>query len=314
MSVRELLRGNDERFLRWRADSAPTSGRSPACASVDQPPGAGAPRRRPSARCRRWPARWSATAAHSTAPTPTWPRALAASRSPAELLDEFAAAEPGPAGLGRYFPPRLLLGDHVTHELDIVFALDREPEIRGEALTAVLNTQVALPNPFVPAFRNRRGLRLQATDAGWSHGERGPSSRVAPPNWCPSWQPAEPLPDCAATVSRCSRPGSAAGAVRPGDDLQVVTGGILEVDAAAAVVVVDLARTASPRVGPVLHAALADPAVDGVELVFGHQECVVLRTDVLAVGHLGVVEAGAVVEFTARKGPNSWARAGRRAR
>ena len=29
-------------------------------------------------------------------------------------------------------------------------------------------------HPFVPAFRNSRGLRLRATDAAWSRGERGP--------------------------------------------------------------------------------------------------------------------------------------------
>jgi hypothetical protein len=43
-----------------------------------------------------------------------------------------------------------------------------------DALVAVLNTQVAVPNLFVPAFRNSRGLRLIATDADWTHGERGP--------------------------------------------------------------------------------------------------------------------------------------------
>ena len=79
-----------------------------------------------------------------------------------------------PRGLGRYFPQRLLLGDHITHELDIVFALDREPEIEPDVVVAVLNTQVAVPNPFVPAFRNSGGLRLRATDAAWSRGERGP--------------------------------------------------------------------------------------------------------------------------------------------
>ena len=41
-------------------------------------------------------------------------------------------------------------------------------------LVAVLNTQVALPNPFVPAFRNSRGLRLRATDVDWAHGAEGP--------------------------------------------------------------------------------------------------------------------------------------------
>jgi uncharacterized protein (TIGR03083 family) len=101
-------------------------------------------------------------------------RSLAASLSAAELLDEFARLVKRPRGLGRYFPPRLLLGDHITHELDILFALDREPSIPTDAVIAVLNTQVAVPNPFVPAFRNSRGLRLVATDVDWTHGERGP--------------------------------------------------------------------------------------------------------------------------------------------
>ncbi|MGO4444082.1 maleylpyruvate isomerase family mycothiol-dependent enzyme [Mycobacterium sp. 2YAF39] len=101
-------------------------------------------------------------------------RMLAAERCPVELLAEFAQLVYHPRGLGRIFPPRLLLGDHVTHELDILYAIGRVPEIPVAALVAVLNTQVALPNPFVPAFRNSRGLRLRATDADWSHGEVGP--------------------------------------------------------------------------------------------------------------------------------------------
>ncbi|WP_123028825.1 maleylpyruvate isomerase family mycothiol-dependent enzyme [Mycolicibacterium stellerae] len=100
--------------------------------------------------------------------------ALAAARPPAELLDDFERLSREPRGIGRYFPPRLLLGDHVTHELDMLFALDVEPQIPSEVLVAVLNTQVAVPNPFVPAFGNARGLRLRATDTAWRHGERGP--------------------------------------------------------------------------------------------------------------------------------------------
>lgn len=83
----------------------------------------------------------------------------------------------GPRGQGRYFPRPLLLGDHVTHELDILFALDHKPSIPADALIPVLKTQVAVPNPFVPAFRNSRGLRLISTDADWAHGERGPIVR-----------------------------------------------------------------------------------------------------------------------------------------
>jgi uncharacterized protein (TIGR03083 family) len=100
--------------------------------------------------------------------------ALAAARSPAQLLDEFGRLVYRPRGLGRIFPPRLLLGDHLTHELDILFALGRAPQIPGEAVLSVLNTQVALPNPFVPAFANSRGLRLHATDVDWVHGVKGP--------------------------------------------------------------------------------------------------------------------------------------------
>ena len=101
-------------------------------------------------------------------------QSLAATRRPAELLDEFERLTERPRGLGRYFPRRLLLGDHVTHELDILFALDREPSVPADAAIVVLNTQVSVPNPFVPAFRNSRGLRLVATDADWAHGEQGP--------------------------------------------------------------------------------------------------------------------------------------------
>ncbi|MGV0809650.1 maleylpyruvate isomerase family mycothiol-dependent enzyme [Mycolicibacterium setense] len=98
----------------------------------------------------------------------------AAGRRPDDLLDDFGTLTDQPSGLGRYFPRRLLVGDHVTHELDILCALGRDPQIPADVLIAVLNTQVAIPNPFVPAYRNSRGLRLVATDVDWAHGEHGP--------------------------------------------------------------------------------------------------------------------------------------------
>jgi len=103
-------------------------------------------------------------------------RSLAASRTPLQLLDDFDRLTQRPRGLGRYFPPQLLLGDHITHELDMLFAVGREPAIPAAGLVAVLNTQVSVPNPFVPAYRNSRGLRLVATDADWTHGQ-GPLVR-----------------------------------------------------------------------------------------------------------------------------------------
>ncbi|GLP74278.1 hypothetical protein TUM20983_13880 [Mycobacterium antarcticum] len=97
-------------------------------------------------------------------------REKGSSRTPAELLADFAGFVERPEGIGRYFPRRLLLGDHVTHELDIVMAVDREPVIATDALVDVLRTQVTVPNPFVPAFANSLGLHLVATDAEWTHG------------------------------------------------------------------------------------------------------------------------------------------------
>lgn len=109
-------------------------------------------------------------------------RALAASRGPTDLLDDFNRMTQRPQGLGRYFPPQLLLGDHITHELDMLFALGREPKIPIGALATVLNTQGRVPNPFVPAYRNSRGLRLIADDASWTHGQgpvvRGPAAEL----------------------------------------------------------------------------------------------------------------------------------------
>jgi uncharacterized protein (TIGR03083 family) len=96
---------------------------------------------------------------------------LAQRRSPTELIDEFAVLVDRPRGIGRIFPRRLLLGDHVIHELDLVFALGNASTVYTEALAAVLNTQVRVPNPFVPAAATARGLSLRATDADWAYGE-----------------------------------------------------------------------------------------------------------------------------------------------
>lgn len=95
-------------------------------------------------------------------------RELAARHSPAELILELHRLGDRWAGVGRLLPRRLLLGDHVIHELDIVFALDRPATVPGDVLAAVLDTQATIPNPFVPARRRARGLNLRATDVDWA--------------------------------------------------------------------------------------------------------------------------------------------------
>jgi uncharacterized protein (TIGR03083 family) len=102
-------------------------------------------------------------------------RRLAARRDPPALIDEFSALARKPRGLGRVFPKRLLLGDHVIHELDIVYALGRESAVPTSTLAAVLDTQVRVPNPFVPAAARARGLNLFATDTHWLQPADGPT-------------------------------------------------------------------------------------------------------------------------------------------
>ena len=71
----------------------------------------------------------------------------------------------------------------------------------------------------------------------------------------------------------------AAAAVRAGDDLQIVPVRVVEVGAAAAVMVVDLARLLMMRIRVVRDSGLLDAPEDRVEVLFGHQERVVLGGD-----------------------------------
>jgi hypothetical protein len=66
------------------------------------------------------------------------------------------------------------LGDHVIHELDIVLPLEIQSTVDRDVITAVLETQVRLPNPFVPAASRTRGLSLHATDVHWAHRDGRP--------------------------------------------------------------------------------------------------------------------------------------------
>ncbi|MBW0107450.1 maleylpyruvate isomerase family mycothiol-dependent enzyme [Pseudonocardia sp. KRD-182] len=105
-------------------------------------------------------------------------RTVADARPPAQLLEELEALVARPQGIGAAFPKNLLLGDHVIHELDIVFALGRDATVTDDALTAVLRTEVGVPNPFVPARRRARGLTLHATDLDWSRPDGSQGARA----------------------------------------------------------------------------------------------------------------------------------------
>jgi len=92
-------------------------------------------------------------------------------RTPRQLVDGFDHRDPW-AGTSKVFPARLNLMDRLVHHQDIRRALDRPREVPVERTAPLL--------PFLPklgsVFRSKRrmrGLRFEATDTDWSHGDDG---------------------------------------------------------------------------------------------------------------------------------------------
>src|SRR2546426_11204666 len=69
----------------------------------------------------------------------------------------------------------------------------------------------------------------------------------------------------------------AAAAIGPRDDLEQMAIWIFEVDAASAVMVVNLACLGARRIGPILETPLSHPTKDLVELRFANQKGIMLR-------------------------------------
>src|ERR1700677_1473924 len=90
-------------------------------------------------------------------------------------------------------------------------------------------------------------------------------------------------------------PSTATAPVWARDHFQIVAVGVGEIDPASPVVMIDLARAATPRVGPVLETLLTDTAEDGIEISLGNQESVVLRPDRSIGGR--EIERHSIVEF-----------------
>ncbi|GLZ48365.1 hypothetical protein Acsp06_45500 [Actinomycetospora sp. NBRC 106375] len=88
-----------------------------------------------------------------------------------ELLAELTA-HLRPAGLTARFGGRIGLVDGLIHHQDIRRALGATREVPAERLAAAL--PFARVAPPIRAFSRVRGLRLVATDIGWSSG-RGPA-------------------------------------------------------------------------------------------------------------------------------------------
>jgi uncharacterized protein (TIGR03083 family) len=97
-----------------------------------------------------------------------------ASLTPEELLDAFEKVM-GIRGIGRLAPPSAMLVEVLVHSQDIRRPLGLQREIPAERLRVLLPHSVS-PASYVPGFgftggrRRARGLRLRATDLGWSWG------------------------------------------------------------------------------------------------------------------------------------------------
>jgi hypothetical protein len=103
-------------------------------------------------------------------------------------------------------------------------------------------------------------------------------------------------PKAVAQLRRCLITCSATTAsVWARNHFQIVAVRVGKVDPASTVVMIDLARAAMPRIGPVLDTLLLDATEDSIEIGLGNQECVVLRLD----GSIGSreIERHSVVEL-----------------
>src|SRR2546430_14994403 len=160
-----------------------------------------------------------------------------------------------------------------------------EPEVR----TRVCRTENGRPLPGPPVLRSvppstvvgsRRSRSLaHGRGRGLGDGPSGPSPPGRPRRWYGSQV-------------------AASAAVGAGDDFEEVVVGAGEVDAAAAVAVIDLPGLVLGGIGPEVGAGAGDPSEDVVELGFAHQEGVVLERE------LTVVAIGVEVEVDTVRRPD----------
>src|SRR5439155_10657991 len=103
-------------------------------------------------------------------------------RSPEQLAREFDQRNPW-KGTSSVFPARLNLMDRLVHHQDIRRALDR-PRVVPIERTAPLLPYLSKLGQVFRSKKRMRGLRFEATDTDWSHGDpsaplvRGPAEAI----------------------------------------------------------------------------------------------------------------------------------------
>jgi len=109
---------------------------------------------------------------------------FASARTPRELADLFSriAADHTRRGISRVIPAKAGFTDHLVHHQDIRRPLGQLREIPEERLVAALDSLVTNLGGSMPARKRLKGLRLTATDVGWTHGDgpelRGPAEAI----------------------------------------------------------------------------------------------------------------------------------------
>lgn len=108
-----------------------------------------------------------------------WSREYADEHTPAELIGllEQRRTAPTKGFIGKIDPPQNMLVDHATHLQDVRVGLDRRVAPDPQRAGLVLDAAMRLWRPITWGTKQRaKGLKLVATDIGWSHGE-GPEVR-----------------------------------------------------------------------------------------------------------------------------------------
>lgn len=98
---------------------------------------------------------------------------LAGSLSPVEIRARWndVVTNQTRRGIARLIPSNEAFVDHTVHHQDIRRAVERPRAIPEDRLVAALDGAAAVSSPLFSPRKKISGLRFEATDVGWSHGD-----------------------------------------------------------------------------------------------------------------------------------------------
>jgi uncharacterized protein (TIGR03083 family) len=109
---------------------------------------------------------------------------LAATLTPDEIRTKWRAVvtDHTRRGIAKTIPYRDGFLDHFIHEQDIRRPLGMDPASKPEVVTGALDALAGVKGPMFSTAKVVKGLKLEATDTGWTHGEgavvRGPATAL----------------------------------------------------------------------------------------------------------------------------------------